>query len=576
LKSVRIIIFCFLFLIVAFLSLAGRCLYLQLLKNDHYVGVSTKQLQGWVSQKPQRGVILDCRGRILAASNRIRTIFAEPRVIKDAKSTSTELAPIVDMGAHEICKLITEGKNPGFVKIKVGAGAEQCSAAGEIYGIGVQSDWERHYPMRHLSAHIVGFTSVDNRGLGGIELQYDEELGGLGAQNIFFADALRRPIRRSSLVTGHEPRDGDGIILTLDASIQQFARAELVKQYESYEAESAVAIVAEPKTGAILAIVSLPDFDPRDARSADPNTLRNRAICDQFEPGSVLKPIVAAIAIDAGAVVGDEKIFCEYGDYRGRGFGRIGEYGNHKFGDLTVREILVRSSNIGMAKIGQKLGRDKLYNGLRLFGFGKKMGIDLPGEAEGLLWPARNWTGYSVTRIPYGQEISVTAIQLVRAFCILANGGRLVRPYLVKAVVGSDGEIIQLKRPSPAVGYVVKPEVAEWIVTEALVGVVNEGTGKKARLEKWQVFGKTGTANIAKSDERGYSDSDYIASFVAGAPAEEPAVVVLVSICKPNTKLGKGYTGGTVAAPVAAGILEKTLNYLEKRQRQHLFVVRRP
>jgi len=505
---------------------------------------------------------------MLAASSKIRTIFAEPRVIQDAKSTSTKLAPILDMGAHEICKLIMESKNPGFAKIKVGAGLEQCSAAGEVYGIGVQSDWQRYYPMRQLAAHIVGFTSVDNRGLGGIELQYDEELSGLGAQNVFFADALRRPIRPFLEQAEGSSRvaDGVGIILTLDASIQQFARAELVKQYESYEAESAVAIVAEPKTGAILAMVSLPDFDPRDARSADANTLRNRAVCDQFEPGSVLKPIVAAIAIDAGAVGREEKIFCEYGDYRRRGFGRIGEYGNHKFGNLTVREILVHSSNIGMAKIGQKLGRDKLYDGLRLFGFGKKMGIDLPGEAEGLLWPVGKWTGYSVTRIPYGQEISVTAVQLVRAFCILANGGRVVQPYLVKAIVGNNGEIIKLQRPPLTIGYVVKPEVAEWIVTEALVGVVNEGSGKRARLDGWQVFGKTGTANIAKSDERGYSESDYVASFVAGAPAADPAVVVLVSIRRPNIALGKGYTGGTVAAPVAAGILEKTLNYLERRQ----------
>jgi len=551
---------------VTFLSLAGRCFYLQLLKNGYYL--NRRQLQGRFTQKPQRGVILDCRGRMLAASSKIRTIFAEPRVIQDAKSTSTKLAPILDMGAHEICKLIMESKNPGFAKIKVGAGLEQCSAAGEVYGIGVQSDWQRYYPMRRLAAHIVGFTSVDNRGLGGIELQYDEELSGLGAQNVFFADALRRPIRPFLEQAGVSSRvaDGVGIILTLDASIQQFARAELVKQYESYEAESAVAIVAEPKTGAILAMVSLPDFDPRDARSADANTLRNRAVCDQFEPGSVLKPIVAAIAIDAGAVGREEKIFCEYGDYRRRGFGRIGEYGNHKFGNLTVREILVHSSNIGMAKIGQKLGRDKLYDGLRLFGFGKKMGIDLPGEAEGLLWPVGKWTGYSVTRIPYGQEISVTAVQLVRAFCILANGGRVVQPYLVKAIVGNNGEIIKLQRPPLTIGYVVKPEVAEWIVTEALVGVVNEGSGKRARLDGWQVFGKTGTANIAKSDERGYSESDYVASFVAGAPAADPAVVVLVSIRRPNVALGKGYTGGTVAAPVAAGILEKTLNYLERRQ----------
>ena len=561
-------------LIVAFLSLAGRCLYLQLFRSDYYIGLCTKQQQGQVTQKPQRGAILDCRGGVLAASNRIQTIFAEPRITKDPRATSTRLAPIVDMGAHEICKLITESKNPGFVRIKSGAEANQCDAAGEIYGIGVQSDWQRCYPMGRLAAHIVGFMSVDNRGLGGIELQYDRQLGGLPGQDVFFADVRRRPIRRSSPVarrsthgargTSHGARDGCGIILTLDATIQQFARSELLKQYESYEADSAVAIVASVKTGAILAMVCLPDFDPGGVQPVDANNLRNRAIADQFEPGSILKPIAAAIALDCGAVGPDEKVFCEWGSYHGRGFGRIGEYGNHQFGDLTVREILVHSSNIGMAKIGQRMAPDELYKGLKLFGFGGKTGLELPGEAEGLLRPAEKWTGYSVTRIPFGQEISVTAVQLVRAFCILANDGRAVRPFLVGAIVDNDGKIrkSQIANRKSQVGFVIKPGVARWIVTDCLVGVVNEGTGKKAKLRKWQVFGKTGTAQLAKSDGTGYSDSDYIASFVAGAPAEQPAVVVLVSICKPNVALGRGYTGGTVAAPVAAKILEKTLNYL--------------
>jgi cell division protein FtsI/penicillin-binding protein 2 len=421
--------------------------------------------------------------------------------------------------------------------------------------------------MGSLAAHIVGFTSDDNRGLDGIELQFDKQLSGLAGHSIFLADAWpsRRPIR---LKQQSSPlRDGVGIILTLDAAIQQFARAELLKQYESYQAESAVAIVAEPATGAILAMVSLPDFVPANSRSSDPDNFRNRAVTDSFEPGSLLKPIAAAIAIDAGVVSRSEKIFCEYGNYHGRGFGRIGEYGSHKFGKLKVREILVHSSNIGMAKIGQKLGKEKLYKGLKLFGFGRKTGIDLPGEVNGMLWPVQKWTGYSVTRIPFGQEISVTAIQLVRAFCVLANGGRSVRPFLVRAMVNNNGEIIKMKQSPPAVGFVVRPEVARWIVTDALAGVVNEGTGKKARLGKWQVFGKTGTANIASSDRKGYSERDYIASFIAGAPAEEPAAIVLVSIRKPNVKLGKGYTGGTVAAPAAARILEKTLNYLEKYQR---------
>jgi len=565
LKNTRTVILFLLLLVAAFLSLTGRCLYLQLLKSDHYIAVCIRQQQKRVSQRPQRGVILDCRGRVLAASNQFQTIFAEPRVITEPKATSTRLAAILDMGAHNICKLITESKNPGFVKIKADAEADRCSAAGKIHGIGVQTGWKRYYPMGRLAAHTAGFTSVDNRGLGGIELQYDKQLAGSAGANIFLADAYpyRRPIRlkqQSGVLT-----DGVGIILTLDAAIQQFARAELLSQYENYEPESAVAIVAEPQTGAILAMVSLPDFDPAASRlgSAEPNSLRNRAITDHFEPGSILKPIVAAIAIDAGVITPDEKIFCENGDYRGKGFGRIGEYGNHRFGSLSVREILVHSSNIGMAKIGQKLGKDKLYKGLKLFGFGKETGLDLPGEVEGLLRPAEKWTGYSVTRIPFGQEISATAIQVVRAFCILANGGRSVRPFLVKAMVDNNGEIIKLKRSPPPVGFVVKPEVARWIVTEAMVGVVNEGTGKKAKLEKWQVFGKTGTAQLARSDQRGYSESDYVASFVAGGPAEEPAVVVLVSICRPNISLGKGYTGGTVAAPVAAAILEKTLNYLE-------------
>ncbi len=528
----------------------------------------------------RRGVILDCRGRVLAASNRIRTVFAEPRVIEDPQDTSFKLAPILAMGADEICKLITESKNPGFAKIKTGVKASQCMAANKIHrGIGVEFSWRRYYPMGRLAAHIVGFASIDNRGLGGIELQYDKELSGSPGRDIFFTDSHRRPIRlrkQDSVL-----KDGVGIILTIDASIQQFVRAELLKQYEDYECESAVSIVAEPKSGAILSMVSLPDFDPADIRSADPNIFRNRAVTDQFEPGSVLKPIAAAIALDAGAVGRDEKIFCENGHYRGRGFGRIGEYGKHEFGNLTVRGILVHSSNIGMAKIGQRLGKDRLYKGLKLFGFDKKTGIDLPGEAAGLLRPAGKWTGYSVTRIPFGQEISVTAIQLVRAFCMLANGGRLVRPFLVKAMVDNEGRIIKLgphfaersqnggasDRPVPAVGFVVNPKVAHWVVTDALVGVINEGTGKKARLEKWQVFGKTGTAQMAETDKKGFSSENYVASFIAGAPAEEPAVVVLVSMRKPNIKLGKGYTGGTVAAPAAGRILEKTLNYLERHKR---------
>ena len=559
LKTVRITIFFLLFLIVIFLSLAGRCFYLQYFKSPHYSSVSIRQQL----QKPRRGVILDRNGSLLAASNNTQTVFAEPRIIKDPKKVSNKLGPILAMEPQTICRLITETKNPGYVKIKVDADANECSAAAEIYGIGIESSWNRNYPMGSLAGNVVGFTSSDDRGLGSIELKYNEKLKGIPGRNIFLADAYRRPIRLKEQQSVLE--DGVGIILTLDAAIQQFAREELLKQYEKFEAESAVAIVANPKSGAILAMVSLPDFDPANIRPEDANNLCNRILTDQFEPGSILKPIAAAIAIDSGVLDKNEKIYCENGVYRGKGFGRIGEYRNKGYGNLNIREILIHSSNIGMAKIGQKLGAKKLYEGLKHFGFGRKTGIDLPGEAPGLLRTPDKWTGYSVTRIPYGHELSVTAIQMLKAFCILANGGRFVQPFLVNAMVDNEGKIVKLKRPSRQLGIVISPEVASWVITDALAAVVNDagGTGRRAKLKKWKVFGKTGTANIAKSNAKGYSEDDYTASFIGGAPTEDPAIVVLVSIRKPNKKIG--YTGGTVASPAVGKIIEKTLTYLEKK-----------
>ena len=557
-RNVRLTIVFSLLLILSFLALGGRCLYLQSVRNDHYVEACLKQQRAYRRRQPQRGVIIDGRGRVLAASNKIQIIKAEPRIIDDPKEVSSELAPIIDMGAHVICKLIMDRKDSGHVSIKTGADPRECSLAGRVHhGIGVESSWQRHYPMGRLVANVIGFTDPYGRGLEGIELKYDEALSGSAARNIFFVDKRRRPILPKE--QEGTMSNGVGIILTIDSTIQQIVRDELIKRCEEYEAESAVAIVAEPRTGAILAMVSLPDFDPANVRTTDPNDFRSRAITDWYEPGSILKPIAVAIALDAGVVNTTEKIFCENGSYHGRGFGQIGEY-RRGFGNLTVRGILINSSNIGMAKIGQRLGKKRLYDGLKFFGFGDKTGIKLPGEVAGLLRPPHEWTGYSVTRIPFGHEICVTAMQLVRGFCILANGGRLVRPFLVRAIVDGNGKITELKRPPPPVGYVIRPEVARWVVGEAMVGVVNEG--KKAQLEEWQVFGKTGTANIANSGSRGYSKRHYVASFVAGAPAEDPAIVVLVSIRKPNLSLGKGYLGGIVSAPVAGRIIKNTLNYL--------------
>jgi len=551
-----------LLLVIAFIGLIARCFYLQYFKNEHYTEICLRQLsfQQW---QPQRGPILDVRGRVLAASNRIQNIFVDPHLLDDIdniKDTSNELAPVLDEGAHIICSQILERQNLRYVKIFEDADFEQCVAARKVNGVGVQTDWRRSYPMGSLMAHIIGFASKDGYGLEGIELKYDSELRGSDSRNFFFADVRRRPIRlkeQSGTLT-----DGVGIVLTIDATIQEIVKDELTRQYEEFEAESAIAVVAEPKSGAVLAMVSIPDYDPNNRRASDPNNLRNRVITDQFEPGSMIKPIITAIALDNGVIHKNDTIFCENGDYSGKSFGRIHEYRDHTFPNLKIREIIIKSSNIGMAKMGQKMGEKIIYNGLKMFGFGSPTGIELPGEVEGLMRPLDQWTGYSVTRIPYGYEINVTAMQMIRAYCILANGGRLVRPYLVKAIVDNNGDIVQIKRPTPPVGYIIKPEVAKWLVNDVLVGVVNErdngGTGWRAKLDKWQVFGKTGTANIAKVGEKGYEDNN-IASFVAGAPVEDPAIVVLVSIRRPKGNLN---SGGVVASPAAGRIIERTLTYL--------------
>jgi len=568
LNRIRTTIFFLIILIIAFSALLGRCYYLQKYRYSHYSEISQRQQQGKIPLQPQRGTVVDSRGRVLAASNKLQTIFAEPRIIKDPKEVSYELAEILNrdvpepnrVGAHEICKIITESKNPGFVKLQNGVESDKISDIRKIYGLGVQSNWKRHYPMGKLLSHVVGFTSVDGRGIAGLELEYDEKLIGEHGQNIFLADAFRRPIKF------HQDKnlsDGVGVVLTIDSTIQQFAREELLERFKMFEAEAGTAIVADPKTGAILAMVSLPDFDPEEPGLSDIANQRNRAITDQFEPGSIIKPIVSAIALDAGVVDQKTVIFCEDGNYHGKGFGQIREYRYHRYGNMTVKEILINSSNIGMAKIGQKLGKKRLYEGLSLFGFGSKTGIELPGEITGVLRPLDDWDGYSLTRVPFGQEITATALQMVRAFCILANGGRNIRPYIVKATVDNEGNVIKLKNSAPGVGYVIKPEIAKWVVQDALTAVVNEGTGTRAQLEKWQVFGKTGTANIALVGQRGFSKDNYVASFIAGAPAEDPRVIVLVSIRKPNKSLGKGYTGGVVASPAVRNIIEKTLNYLE-------------
>ncbi|RKY07773.1 MAG: hypothetical protein DRP66_05990 [Planctomycetota bacterium] len=571
-KTKPLIIAVGLLLIIVFGLLSWRIFYLQYYCADLYMDKSYGGTHAHICEQPQRGRVLDSRGRVLAASNKVLTVFIDPGQLPhwdDVMETACQLQPILEIPAPKICDIVHAKRHLSYVPIKTGITEHQRRAIREspLAGVGIESKWERYTPMERLTSHIVGFVggdddpnSADKVGLAGIERRYDSLLRGVRGENVLVVDARRYPIGSDPQQTV-KVKNGSSLVLTIDGTIQEFARSALMKQYADYQAAAAAAIVMNPWNGAILAMVSLPDYNPSEFSKADPDTMRNRALTDPFEPGSIFKPIVAAIALDGGFVGYDEQIYCENGNYAKY---RIGEWAGHRFGNLTPKEILTYSSNIGMAKIGRKMGPKHLYEGLRMFGFGARTGIDLPAENPGLLKPTADWSSYTVTRIPYGHEISVTAIQIIRAFAILANGGSPVTPHLVRAVIDEQGVVKQVAKKSNLAGQLIKPQVAHWIVRQALANVVKEGTGQQAALEKWQVFGKTGTANIAVNGR--YDTTNYTASFVGGAPAENPAVVVLVSIRKPNKALGKGYSGGRVAAPVFREIMQNTLTYIEKNR----------
>jgi cell division protein FtsI/penicillin-binding protein 2 len=547
---------------VIFGLLVWRLFYLQYTKSESFGQASRRQQNAVVPERAQRGFIVDSRGRLLAASNISYTVFAEPRRFENPEAVKTaafRLQDIIHLPGHEICGIIYNAANPGYVPIvsDIDAFTRDAVASARIPGIGVESRWKRYYPGGSLTGHIIGFIGAEQTGLAGAELRYDKLLRGSEGQSVYVVDALRRPIA-ASLPDRVESVDGQSLILTLDATIQEFVRAALDKKMAEYEAEAAIGMVMNPWTGAILAMVSLPDYNPNEFSKTKPERMKNRIMQDVYEPGSIFKPIVAAIALDNGIVGFNEKFDCENGYFARY---RIGEFGNHRYGVMSVRDILIHSSNVGMAKMGLKMGNKKLHDGVRLFGFGAPTGIDLPGEESGIFHPVKNWSGWSVTRIPFGHEVSVTALQMARAYCILANGGSIVRPHIVRAVVDRSGKITEYKQPTTGAGFIIKPEVADWIVQKALVGVVEEGTGDLAKMKNCQVWGKTGTANISLPGG-GYDTRNYVASFVGGAPADKPAVVVLVSIIRPNRALNKGYSGGRVAAPVAREILENTLPYL--------------
>ncbi|GMU21018.1 MAG: penicillin-binding protein 3 [Phycisphaerae bacterium] len=550
---------------VVLVGLVGRLTYIQAAMRPELVAYSEERQKSEIRLPGRRGGILDCRGRLLAGSHDQSTIYADPRHIDDHAAAAATLAPILNMEARAIQDRLDDPSSPAYVELMQGVGDDVVTAIRKLglRGLGVTKGPARVYPMGSLAAHVLGGITSDGRGLEGVEMSFERYLKFKPGKRVVYWDSRRRNPMFQDPVAYTAPQDGLDVVLTLDAAIQETVERELTRVLEKFQAECVMGIVLNCKTGAVLAMACAPAFSPAAPGKSPAAHRRNRLLTDPVEPGSIFKPFVLVGALAAGLARPTETIFCHNGVLA---LGRRLLHDHHPYGDLTVEQIITKSSNIGMAIIGQRMGNPLIYETLHGLGLGEKTGIDLPGEDRGLLMPLPRWKHYTTVSVPMGQELALTPIQLATAFCALVNGGRLPKPHVVAGVMDRQGQVIEDCRPKDEPRQVIDPTVAA-TMKDILVKVVNEGTGKPSQLDYWQVMGKTGTAQVPWSPEarregrrRGYEPDAYLGSFLAAAPASDPAVVALVMVRKPKRSIG--YYGGTVAAPAVKAILQEVLPYL--------------
>lgn len=546
--STILVFFCLLAVIVA-----GRAFQLQVLKRDQLCKLAEKQYKNRIPLVPKRGTIYSRGYEELAVTVEVDSVYAEPDNIEKPKVTARKLAPLLAMSQNELENKLSNSKSFVWLVRKVSPSVIERVKSLKLQGVGFAKENRRYYPNAELASHVVGFSGIDGNGLGGIELAQDEQIKG----KIELVRAERDALGKRTLPQELGFEDyltGNSIVLTIDKTIQYTAEKELAEAVRRNGAKGGTAIVMNPKTGEVLAMANYPQFNPNDISAASQAALKNRAIVDTYEPGSTFKVFLLAGALEEGVVKPQDKIFCENGSMELSG--KI-IHDTHKYGTLSVSEIMKFSSNIGSTKIAAKLGKENYYDYLAAFGFGSPTGLGLKGEGEGILHPLKNWSKLDLANISFGQGVSVTPIQLVTAFSAIANGGYMVKPYMVKDFLDRDGKVIKSNQPQ-ILRKVIGGETAARI-TEMLRDVVNEGgTGTAAALKGYDVAGKTGTSQKAAENGRGYAGGKHVASFIGFAPAQSPELVVLVAIDEPA---GIQY-GGVVAAPAFRAIAETSLRYL--------------
>lgn len=549
--------------VVLFAVVAVRAGQLTVLHGRRLARLAYRQQHRQVDFMPLRGPVVDRGGEFLALTVDVESLYADPAELRRDPEKLEPLAVALGIGTDEVQRKAAAAG--AFVWLKRLATPREVAAATAVGAPGVGSVPERRrvYPRGQLAAHVVGFVGIDSQGLEGIERQYD-----MFVRLPTLSFEVDRDARGRQMLTGGVTVDdvpvGARIELTLDATFQAVVERELAEGLAAAEAKSGSAVVLDPHTGAVLALANLPTFDPNNIGTSDAAARRNRAVTDIYEPGSTLKAMLAAAALNDGVVAPGDEIFCEEGAYR---VGNRLIHDHHKHSWLTFADVLQYSSNIGAAKVAETLGAERLHAYLRGFGFGEKTGIGLPGEVAGRVRPVRDWKAIDLATASFGHGVAVTPLQLVRAFAAIANGGLLLRPYVVQRIVAPDGAVL-VERGRHVVRRVMKPETAADVIA-LLRGVVEGegGTGHRARIPGVAVAGKTGTAQKVDPLTGRYSRSARVASFAGIVPADAPRFVILVVFDEP----AKARYGGIVAAPVFRRIAEAMLARLgveAERERQ--------
>jgi cell division protein FtsI (penicillin-binding protein 3) len=541
----------FIGLTLLFSGIVFRLYDLQIAGHEKFRGERESQSRGLVDQRRPRGTIFDARGDALALSVPVSSVAAAPVRITDAKAAASALAPVLGMESADLLKIFSK-KNGGkpadfaWVRRHVSPAAAAAVKKLNLPGVFLRAEFDREYPQGERLAHVVGLADIDDRGGDGLERKFEAVLAGERSREA--VDLAGRP---RTMSWPDSPSGGADIHLTIDAQFQRVVEDALDAACERHTPSWAVAIAMDPRTGAILALANRPAYDPNSPGPGP--ALRNLAVAAPYEPGSTWKVFTVAGALEAGVVAPSTVFDCEMGAWK---HGARVLHDHDPFGRLSVTDIVVESSNIGVAKIGVKLGQERLWRVADAFGFGRKTGVDLPSESKGMLHPLRRWNSFSITSVPMGHEISVTPLQLAVAFSAIANGGLVMRPYVVDRIVGADGALV--RRTEPKVERRAVPEGIAAEMRKMLREVVKRGTGTKAAVEGLEVGGKTGTTQKVDPASGRYTKGMYISSFIAFAPVEGAKICVAVILDNPHG----AYYGGAVAAPVVGEILKNGMKFV--------------